>query len=158
MKVFFLLVFPQDIKPGTKIVLQVWRKGAGRDISVTVAELKEDDAANPARRVVPSKDKEKAKPNRMGLVLVDLSDEQRKELDIKNGVGVEDISGAARGDIQPGDVIIAIISRGATIEAKSADQLNAQIAKLDKGGSVTFLLRRGERQFYSTIRLGSSGE
>ncbi len=146
------------IKPGTKIVLQIWRKGAGRDLNVTVAELKEDDAANPARRVVPSKDREKAKPNRMGLVLVDLSDEQRKELDIKNGVGVEDISGGARGDIQPGDVIIAIVSRGTTIEAKSAEQLNAQIAKLEKGSSMTFLLRRGERQFYSTVKLGNGGE
>ncbi len=144
------------IKPGTKIVLQIWRKGAGKDISVTVAELKEDDA--PARRALPSKDKEKAKPNRMGLALVDLSDEQKKELEVKSGVGVEDITGAARGDIQAGDVIIAVISRGATIEAKSAEQLNAQIAKLDKGSSMTFLLRRGERQFYSTVRLGNGGE
>jgi serine protease Do len=146
------------IKPGTKIVLQLWRKGASKDVNVTVAELKEDEGANPARRAPASKDKEKAKPNRMGLSLVDLSDEQKKELEIKNGVGIEDISGSARGDIQPGDVILAIINRGATIDAKSAEQLNAQIAKLEKGSSVTFLLRRGERQFYSTIKLGSGSE
>jgi serine protease Do len=146
------------IKPGTRIVLQVWRKGASKDVNVTVAELKEDDGAKPARRAPAGKDKEKAKPNRIGLVLSDLSEEQKKELDIKNGVGVEEISGTARGDIQSGDVILALISRGATIEAKSAEQLNAQIGKAEKGSSVTLLLRRGERQFYATIKLGSGSE
>jgi len=146
------------VKPGTRIVLQVWHKGAIKDVNVTVAELKEDEGARPARRPAPGKDKEKAKPNRMGLVLSDLSEEQKKELEIKSGVGVEEISGTARGDIQPGDVILALISRGTTIEAKSAEQLNAQIAKAEKGSSVTFLLKRGERQFYSTIKLGNGGE
>ncbi|MGH8800253.1 MAG: DegQ family serine endoprotease [Casimicrobiaceae bacterium] len=142
-----------QIKPGTKITLQLWRKGATRDVGVTVAELKEDEAPRPNRRGAPGK--EKAKPNRMGLVLSDLSDDQKKELEIKNGVVVEDIRGTARGDIQPGDVILAVISRGATIEAKNADQINALIAKLEKGSSVTFQLRRGEQQFFSTIRLGN---
>jgi serine protease Do len=146
------------VKPGTRIVLQVWHKGAIKDVNVTVAELKEDEGARPVRRPPPGKDKEKAKPNRMGLVLSDLSEEQKKEVEIKNGVGVEEISGTARGDIQPGDIILALISRGTTIEAKSAEQLNAQIAKAEKGSSVTFLLKRGERQFYSTIKLGNGGE
>ena len=146
------------VKPGTRIVLQVWHKGAIKDVNVTVAELKEDEGARPVRKPPPGKDKEKAKPNRMGLVLSDLSEEQKKELEIKNGVGVEEISGTARGDIQPGDIILALITRGTTIEAKSAEQLNAQIAKAEKGSSVTFLLKRGERQFYSTIKLGNGGE
>jgi serine protease Do len=146
------------VKPGTRIVLQVWHKGAIKDINVTVAELKEDEGARPARKPPPGKDKEKAKPNRMGLVLSDLSEEQKKELEIKNGVGVEEISGTARGDIQPGDVILALITRGTTIEARSAEQLNGQIAKAEKGSSVTFLLKRGERQFYSTIKLGNGSE
>jgi serine protease Do len=146
------------VKPGTRIVLQVWHKGAIKDINVTVAELKEDEGARPARKPPSGKDKEKAKPNRMGLVLSDLSEEQKKELEIKNGVGVEEISGTARGDIQPGDVILALITRGTTIEARSAEQLNGQIAKAEKGSSVTFLLKRGERQFYSTIKLGNGAE
>jgi serine protease Do len=125
-------------------------------VPVTVAELKEEDAPRAARRGAPGKDK--AKPNRMGLVLSDLTDEQKKELEIKNGVVVDEINGTARGDIQPGDVIVAVISRGASIEARNAEQVNAQIAKLEKGSSVTFLLRRGDRQFYSTIKLGNGAE
>jgi serine protease Do len=146
-----------QVKPGTKITLQVWRKGASKEIVVTVAELKEDDGIKPAKKSGPPS-KDKAKPNRMGLILSDLSDEQKKELDLKSGVVVEDTSGTSRGDIQPGDVIVAVISRGATIEAKSVDQVNGLIAKLDKGASVTFLLRRGEQQFFSTVKLGANGE
>jgi serine protease Do len=142
-----------QVKPGTKISLQLWRKGATKDVAVTVAELKEDETPRPVRRTAPSK--EKAKPNRMGLVLSDLTDEQKKELEIKNGVVVEDIRGTARGDIQPGDVILAVISRGATIEAKSSEQVNGLIAKLEKGTSVTFQLRRGQQQFFSTVRLSN---
>src|SRR5438093_863466 len=92
------------IKPGTKIAMQVWRKGTTKDLSVTVTELKEDEAPRQARRTPPPK--EKSKPNKMGLVLSDLTDEQKKELDIKSGVMVDDISPTARGNIQAGDVIL----------------------------------------------------
>jgi serine protease Do len=139
------------VRPGTKINLTVWRKGGTRDIAVTVAEMK-DDVATPPRRSTPAP-KEKAKPNRMGLVLVDLTDDQRKELDIKGGVLVEDVSGTVRGNVQPGDVILAIIQRGQATEAKSAAQLNDLLSKLEKGAAVTLQLRRGENQFFSTLKL-----
>jgi len=144
-----------QVKPGTKVALQVWRKGATKDLTVTVAELKDDEAPRTGRNEAPSK--EKAKPNRMGLVLVDLTEEQKKELEIKNGVLIEDISGNAHGNIQPGDVILAVINKGATIDAKSADQVNALVAKLDKGAAVTFLLRRGDQQFYSSVKINGGG-
>jgi serine protease Do len=143
-----------QIKPGTRITLQVWRKGATRDLNVTVAELKEDEAPRASRKAPPVA-KEKAKPNRMGLVLSDLSDAQKKELDVKNGVMIDDITGEARGNIQVGDVILAVISKGTTIDAKNAEQINAQIAKLEKGAAVTFLLRRGDAQFYSSVKIGN---
>ena len=142
-----------QVRPGSKITLQIWRKGATKDLSVTVAELKEDEQQKAAKRPAPSKDK--AKPNRMGLVLSDLTDEQRKELEIKSGVLIEDITGSARGNIQPGDVILAVINKGVAIDAKNAEQVNALIAKLEKGAAITLLLRRGEQQFYSSIKVGN---
>ena len=142
-----------QIRPGAKITLQVWRKGTTKDLTVTVAELKEDEQPKAPRR--PSSGKDKAKPNRMGLVLSDLNDEQKKELEIKNGVLIEDITGSARGNIQPGDVIVAVINKGVAIDAKNAEQVNGLIAKLEKGAAVTLLLRRGEQQFYSSIKVGN---
>jgi serine protease Do len=144
------------VRPGTKITLTVWRKGASRDIPVTVAEIKEDNAASPARKGGSPAPKEKAKPNRMGLVLSDLTDEQRKELELKSGgVLVEDVVGVVRGNVQPGDVILAIIQKGAPIEAKSAAQVNEYLGKLDKGASVTLQVRRGDNTFYTTLKLAN---
>jgi serine protease Do len=53
-----------------------------------VAELKEDQVQ--ARTRPTPAPKEKGKPNRMGLVLSDLTAEQRKEADVASGVLVED--------------------------------------------------------------------
>jgi serine protease Do len=142
-----------QIKPGTKIPVQVWRKGVTKDLTVTVAELK-DDEPRAAKKSAPLA-KEKGKPNRMGLVLSDLTDEQKKELEIKNGVLIEDLAGTIRGNIQVGDVILAVISKGTAIDARSAEQINGLIAKLEKGSAVTFLLRRGDAQFYSSIKIGN---
>jgi serine protease Do len=142
-----------QIKPGTRIPVQVWRKGATKEVTITVAELKDEETQRPVRKGAPSK--EKAKPNRMGMVLSDLTEDQKKELEIKNGVLVEDISGGVRGNIQPGDVILAVINKGAAIDARNAEQINALIAKLDKGAAVTFLLRRGDAQFYSSVKVGN---
>jgi serine protease Do len=139
------------VRPGTKVTLTVWRKGANKDIAVTVAELKEDAAAQP-RKGAPTP-KEKAKPNKMGLMLSDLTDEQKKELDLKSGAMVDDIAPNVRGNVQPGDVILAIVNRGVSTEIKSAAQVNDLLAKLDKGASVTFQLKRGDQQFFSTLRI-----
>src|SRR5437660_1084911 len=141
------------VRHGTKVTLIVRRKGAAKDVGVTVAEMKEDTGA-PQRRVPPAP-KEKAKPNRMGLSLVDLTDEQKKELDVKTGVLVEDISGGVRGNVQAGDIILAIIQRGQATAAKSAAQINDLLAKLDKGASVTLQVRRGDNQFFATLKIGN---
>jgi serine protease Do len=141
------------IRPGTRVMLSVWRKGTMRDLAVTVAEMPDDIAGATPRRGAPPK--EKARPNRMGLVLSDLTDEQKKELELKSGVLIEDVTGTVRGNVQPGDVILAIISRGSTTEARSAEQVNALLAKLEKGASVAMRLRRGDATFIATIRLNN---
>ena len=142
------------MRPGTKVTLTVWRKGAQKDLGVTVAELKEDQPAQPARKGGATP-KEKAKPNRMGLVLSDLTDEQKKELDLKSGVVVEDVTSGVRGNVQPGDVILALIRGGQSIEVKSAAQLNELLAKAEKGASVTLQIRRGDGTFYSTLKVNN---
>jgi serine protease Do len=144
------------VRPGTKIVLTVWRKGAPRDLNVLVAEMKEEGPAQ--QRGARPAPKEKAKPNRMGLVLSDLTDEQRKELEIKSGVLVEDVASNVKGNVQPGDVILALVNRGQSTEARSAAQINDMLAKAEKGASVTLQLRRGEQQFFATLRIANGDE
>jgi serine protease Do len=146
-----------SVQPGTKVMLNVWRKGTARDFPVVVAELKEDVAAasqrRPSAQADKGKEKEKAKPNKLNLVLADLTDEQKKDLDAKGGVLVEDVVGTVRGNVQPGDVILAIIQKGQSVEAKSVAQVNEALAKVEKGAPVTLQLRRGEAVFFATLRV-----
>ena len=144
------------IRPGTKVTLNIWRKGSAKDIPVVIAEMKEDAAAaNTPRRGANPAPKEKAKPNRLGLVLSDLNDEQRKSIDLPSGGAlVEDVVGVVRGNVQPGDVIVAIIQRGTPIEVKNAAQVNDYLAKLDKSAAVTLQVRRGDQTFYTTLKPG----
>lgn len=139
------------VRPGTKINVTVWRKGAQKDLQITVVEMKEE-GATPAPRGKGPAPKEKAKPNKMGLSLVDLTDEQKKEAEVRTGVLVEDVSASVRGNVRPGDVIIAVVRAGVTTEARSATQVNELLAKVDKGASVTLQMKRGEQQFFATVR------
>jgi serine protease Do len=140
------------VRPGTKINVTVWRKGAQKDVSITVAEMKEDQVAVAPKGKGGATPKEKAKPNKMGLVLSDLSEDQKKEAAVKSGVLVEDVAPSVRGNVQPGDVIIAIVRGGQTTEAKTAAQVNDVLSKVEKGASVTLQMKRGEQQFFATVR------
>ena len=134
------------VKPGTKSVLQLFRRGNYRDVAVTVAEFEQERAARPT-------DKEPTTPHApvgsLGLGVVDLTDAQRKELKIKGGVRVEVAEGAAaRAGVREGDVLLSVDNN----EVASAKQFEALVAKLDKAKTVTVLVRRADTVNFLIIR------
>jgi len=136
-------------RPGSKVNLQVWRKGSAKDLTVTVAEI-------PAEKVA-SRESKGAKPvetsaNRLGLVLSELSEEQRKELKVPSGVLVDEVRGQPRGDVRKGDIILALIHKGNNTEAKSVPQFNKALSAVDKSVTITLHVRRGENQSFVTIK------
>ena len=140
--------------PGSKVDMQVWRNGAIKDLSVTVGEIPADKVAR--------RDSERAKPaevaaNRLGLVLSELSADQRKELDITGGLAVDEVRGAPRADIRKGDIILALIHKGINTEAKSVAQFNETLNAIDKSVTITLHVRRGDNQSFVTIK-GQSGK
>ena len=136
-------------RPGSKVGMQIWRKGASKDLTVTVAEIPADKlASQESKRSKPAE----AAANRLGLVLSDLSDEQRKELKIAGGVMVDEVRGQPRGDLRKGDVILALIHKGTNTEAKSVAQFNKALNAIDKGVTITLHVRRGENQSFITIK------
>ncbi|MCL2344932.1 MAG: DegQ family serine endoprotease [Desulfobulbus sp.] len=146
-----------SVHPGTKAVVQVWRKGATRDITVTVGEMADEKAAN-LRPQRGSKAPGQA-ANRLGLVVSELSAEQKRELKLNSGLLIEEIRGTgARAELRPGDIVIAVISRGATTEVSTAEQFNKLLAGFEKGSNVTLLIRRGEMQTFVTIKNLGGGE
>ncbi len=135
------------LKPGAKADLQVWRRGATRDLSVTIGEFEAD---RPARRAAaePSAQASPAK-NALGLVVAELTDAQKRELRIKGGVRVDGVEGpAARAGLREGDVILAVDNA----EVVDLRQFNAAVQKAEKARAVTVLVRRGEWVNYVVIR------
>jgi len=137
-------------KPGSKAGLQVWRKGSTKELTVTVAEI-------PSEKVASSRESKRPKraevaANRLGLVLSELSEEQRKELKIENGLAVEEVRGQPRGDIRRGDVILALIHKGNTIQAKNVEQFNKSLSAIGKSDVITLHVRRGDNQSFITIK------
>ncbi|HNC51954.1 MAG TPA: DegQ family serine endoprotease [Accumulibacter sp.] len=137
-------------KPGSRVTIQVWRKGASRDVPVVVGEMAEE---RPAAHGSKSARPPERTPNRLGLVVSELTAEQKRELKVGGGLLIEDVrNNAARVDLRPGDVILALIARGESIEIKTLEQFNRLLAQLDKAANVTLLVRRGELQTFVTIK------
>ena len=143
-----------QIKPGTRSPIQVWRKGSSKDMFVVVEEMKEDEAAPKGNRNRSgTKDKEPAdKANRLGLVVAPLTDEEKKELKLKHGLKIEQIQSSTR-NLQEGDVILALVIKGAITELTTVSQFNQLLAKIEPGSNVTLQIRRGENMAFLSARV-----
>jgi len=137
-----------NVKPGTKSVVTVFRRGASKDLSVVVAEV---EAEKPPRKATgPEPKPPVAGPAQvLGLAVSEVTDALKKELKIKGGVKVDSSEGAAsRAGLREGDVIIAI----ANTEITNVKEFEAALAKLDKTKAANVLFRRGELAQYVLIR------
>ena len=133
------------VKPGTKVSVQVFRRGTYRDFNVTVAEVEPERA----RKTAQNEPRPKASVETLGLVVVDLSEAQKRELKIKNGVRVESAEGAtARAGLHEGDVILSLDNT----EVTSSKQFEGIASKLDKTKAVTVLVKRGEAATFIVIK------
>ncbi|UCH17204.1 MAG: DegQ family serine endoprotease [Burkholderiales bacterium] len=135
-----------SIKPGSRSTLQVFRRGAYRDIQVTVGEFEPERP----RRVAEGGAKEQGTAaSALGLTVSDLSEDKKHELKLRAGVQIDAVEGAAaRAGLRDGDVILSIDNT----EVTSARQFGTLVAKLDKSRPVSVLVRRGEWVNYFVIR------
>ena len=137
-------------RPGSKSTMEVWRKGASREVAIVVGESPEDRVANSSR---PSaKPPAQRSANRLGLVASDLTAEQKRDSKLAGGVVVEEVRGQPRGDVRAGDIITALTSKGQTTEVRSVEQFNKLVSGLDKDISITLHVRRADRSFFVTMR------
>ena len=134
-----------NTKPGTKITVQVFRRGSTKDIGVTVAELEPD---RPARRASDPASAPVQK-SALGLTVTDLSDAQKREMRLRGGVRVEAVDGAAaRAGLREGDVILSMDNT----EIADVKQFNQLAQKAEKAKAVSVLVRRGEAVNYLVIK------
>lgn len=129
--------------PGTTIKLEVWRHGKSREVTVTVGELV-------AERSRAEPELQKTLPNRLGLVLTELTPSQRSRLGVDGGLLVRSVSGAAlKAGIQEADVIVAIND---TRIDRLAD-FDKVLAQMPRGGMVAVLVWRAGGLAYVPVPL-----
>ncbi len=136
-------------RPGSQVAVEVWRKGTARNLTVTVGELQEDRVAvrEPPRG---QKSTEQA-ANRLGIVLSELSAEQKKEHKLGHGLVVTEVKANARAELRRGDVLLTMVHKGQHTELRSVEQFNKLLNALDKGAVLTLQVRRGETTAFVTV-------
>jgi serine protease Do len=136
-------------RPGTQAIMEVWRKGAIQSLTITVGELQEDRiAARDGRR---SQKPAEIAANRLGIVVSELTAEQKKELKLSNGLVVTDVRADSRTELQRGDVLLTLVHKGQHTELKTVEQLNKLLDGLEKTTVITLHVRRGENSAFVTI-------
>ena len=134
-----------NTKPGSRVGLTVFRRGASKDLSITVAEVQPE-------KTVAQKNQEDRKSNAaapLGLVVGELTEAQKRELRVRGGVRIESVAEpASRAGVREGDVILAI----ANAEVLSVRDFESILSRVDKSRPVSLLIRRGEIAQYVLIR------
>ena len=140
-----------NTRPGSKVALTVWRRGAYKELRLTVAALEEEKVAKAVGSDKPAA-KSSGAAQALGLGLRELDADERAELRVRGGLVVVEAGGAAaRAGLSEGDVILALANR----EIASLKDFDAALAGTEKGRPLSLLVRRGDWVQYVLIRPNS---
>ncbi len=140
-----------DTRPGSKVSLMVWRKGAQKELSITVADME------PAEKVAAKKqDDEPAATttNALGVGVIDVSDAKRRELSIKAGVEIQALAEdgpLSRAGARVGDVIVRL----GDVDIIASKQIEIAVKAVTKNNkSVAVFIRRGDSTLVIPVETG----
>ena len=135
-------------KPGSNVSVHVWRNGSVKKMMVQVDEFPSDEKDTGLEN---KKNKESNVYNRIGLSLRELTDNEKKELEINSGLLVQGIQQGIASSIgmRPNDIILGINNQDVT----TVVQFNQLLKKIKKGRSIALLIRRGETTYFITMKI-----
>ena len=126
------------MRPGTKVDMTVLRNGKQETVSVTVAETPNPEGV---------KTQEKASTGKLGVSVRPLAKEELQELELKQGLLVTEVRGAAaRAGLLPRDIILS--ANGKPIN--TAEDLAKAIQKSNK---IALLVQRQQSRIFIAIDL-----
>lgn len=134
-----------ETKPGTKVNMVLWRKGAEKTVAITVGEFEVEAAkATPA----PVEKPKAVESDKLGLTVSEPTSQEKSALNLSGGVVVRNAVGvAAAAGVTAGDVILRV---GRT-DVNSAKQFTELVNAIPKGQAAPMLVRRGENSFFVVL-------
>lgn len=130
--------------PGSKAKVEVVREGKTLSFDVVVSEAPR--SAQAGRRAP-----EAAENAALGLVVEDITSEQREALELEEGQGVviRQVTGTAaqRAGLRGGDIVLMVGRQ----RVGSVEAFRAAAAELPEGEPVMLLIRRGEQTQFVTV-------
>lgn len=134
-----------NVKPGVHATVTLLRKGATREVNLTIVEMEADKVAKKEDK----KSKQEQAFNVLGLVVSELTDAQKKELKVDAGIAIDAVEGSAlRAGLRAGDVILRLNNT----DVHDVKQFNALVAKLEAKKMAALLIRRGDSSQFVPIR------
>jgi serine protease Do len=131
---------------GVKIPVDIIRDGRKQQLDVKLGELPDEDKVASVHRP------EAEKANRLGIMVMDLTAEQRAELELDSG-GVlvrQVVAGAAmRAGIRQDDIILRVNNK----DVGDVREFNKLIDALPAGKSVAFLVQRGGSPTFLAVKV-----
>ncbi|AVD84580.1 serine peptidase [Pseudomonas sp. SWI6] len=135
------------LKDGEKAKLEIIRNGKRQNLDITIGAMPDDDADIEAS----AQGGAERSSNRLGVSVADLTDEQKKTLELKGGVVIKEIQDgpAALIGLRPGDVISHLNNQAIS----SAKQFTEIAKDLPKNRSVSMRVLRQGRASFITFKL-----
>jgi serine protease Do len=135
------------LKAGSKAKLEVIRDGKRQNVELTVGAIPEEGKELDS---LPKSSIERSS-NRLGVSVVELTDEQKKTFDLKGGVVIKEVQDgpASMIGLQPGDVITHLNNQA----IESTKQFTEIAKSLPKNRSVSMRVLRQGRASFITFKL-----
>lgn len=135
-----------NTKPGSKVSIEIWRDGSIKKLAVSVGEMPADDNV-----VNQKQSKSEDAAGKLGLILRELSANQKSQLGIENGLLVDEVYDgiASNSGIRSGDIILGFNNQ----DVKSIKQFNKLLNDAPKGRNIALLIRRGDVATFITIKI-----
>jgi len=127
--------------PGKAVTLQVWRDRATREVEVKLGQTTDENAV--------AANNDGAAAGRLGMMVRPLSAEEKQQVELSDGLVVEDVEGAAaEAGVRPGDIVVA--ANGTAV--KSVEQLRSVVS--GSKSHVALLVQRGDARVFVPVELG----
>lgn len=136
-------------KPGKRVAVEVLRKGSNKTLGISLGEMptEQDEVA------AASKPPVKTEADRLGLILRELTAQQKKRINDRNGLLVVDAQPpAAQSGIRRGDVILGVNNT----EVSSLSQFDKLTGGIAAGKTVALLILRGDATLYVPVKIGAA--